>query len=291
MGWQSSAQAVGTLRDTWSVLVGAQDRLHDVRERDNRNHDGGDAGHQWDHGLVVRHAVNYAAAVAAARSVADAGPLVDVGAGAGGFSVWAAAALDRRLIMVDKDAGHRELASRAFGEVEVRAGVDGLEPAPVVMVMEVIEHVERSAQAGFVREVAAAVAPGGVLVMSTPDESGYWGGWSGYPPHIATLDATGLRDLLREQLPGWDVEVARLNGPEFALSGLARVGVPVANRVWGTMDARLPRVTHELSHRVNQLGKRRKAPTPPAPSDYRIDPAGTGNGTGLLARAQRPCAS
>ncbi len=291
MGWQSSAQAVETLRDSWSLLVSAQDRLHDVRERDHRNHDGGDAGHQWDHGLVVRHAVNYAAAVAAARSVRDPGPLVDVGAGAGGFSVWAAAALNRRLVMVDKDAGHRELASRAFGDVEVRASVHGLQPAPVVMVMEVIEHVPVSAQAGFVREVAGAVAPGGVLVMSTPDESGYWGGWSGYPPHIATLDALGLQRLLREQLPGWDVEVARLNGPEFALSQIARFGVPVANRLWGTMDARLPWVTHELSHRVNQLGKRRKAPTPPAPDDYRIDPAGTGDGTGLLARARRPAPS
>lgn len=291
MGWQSSAQALETLRGTWSVLVRAQDRLHDVRERDHRNHDGGDAGHQWDHGLVVRHAVNYAAAVAAARSVADPGPLVDVGAGAGGFSVWAAAALNRGLVMVDKDAGHRELASRAFGDVEVRASLDGLEPAPVVMVMEVIEHVPRWAQADFVREVASAVAPGGVLVMSTPDESGYWGAWSGYPPHIATLDAAGLHGLLREQLPGWDVEVVRLNGPEFALSRIGRYGVPVANRLWGTMDSRLPRVTHELSHRVNQLGKRRKAPTPPAPDDYRIDPVGTGDGTGLLARAQRPGSS
>jgi len=288
VGWQTSPDAVETLRDTWAVLVDAQARLHDVRERDHRNYDGGDAGHQWDHGLVVRHAINYAAGVAAARGVAGSGPLVDVGAGAGGFSMWAAAALDRQLVMVDQDAGHRELASRAFADVEVRESLGGLDPAPVVMAMEVVEHVARSEQTEFVRTLGAAVAPGGVLVMSTPDESGYWGGWSGYPPHIATLDATGLRELLAQQLPGWHVEVARLNGPEFALSSLGRYGVPVANRVWGAMDAQLPRVTQEISHRVSQLGKRRKAPTPPRPGDYRIDDAGTGRGTGLLARAERP---
>lgn len=288
MGWQSSAQAVETLRDTWSVLVDAQGRLHDVRERDHRNFDGGDAGHQWDHGLVVRHAVNYAAGVAAARSVDAPGPVVDVGAGAGGFSVWAAAALGRPLVIVDRDPGHRELASRAFGDIDVRPSVEGVERAPVVMVMEVIEHVARAAQAAFVHEVGGVVAPGGVLVMSTPDESGYWRGWSGYPPHVATLDAAGLHRLLSEQLPGWHVEVARLNGPEFALSRLGRYGIPVANRVWGTMDARAPRVTHEISHRLSQLGKRRKAPSPPVPEAYRIDAADTGTGTGLLACARRP---
>ena len=288
MGWQTSPDAVETLRDTWAVLVDAQARLHDVRERDHRNYDGGDAGHQWDHGLVVRHAVNYAAGVAAARSVPGPGALVDVGAGAGGFSMWAAAALGRRLVMVDQDAGHRELASRAFADIEVRGSLGGLDPAPVVMAMEVVEHVPRSEQAEFVRTLGAAVAPGGVLVMSTPDESVYCGGWSGYPPHIATLDATGLQELLTQQLPGWDVQVARINGPEFALSTLGRYGVPVANRVWGAMDAHLPQVTHEISHRVSQLGKRRKAPTPPEPRDYRIDDAGTGRGTGLLARAERP---
>jgi SAM-dependent methyltransferase len=285
---QSSSAAVSTLRDTWPLLVSAQARLHEVRERDHRNHDGGDAGHQWDHGLVIRHAVNYAAAVGVAASVTAPGPLVDVGAGAGGFSVWAAAALERSLVMVDQDAGHRELASRAFPAVEVRASVDGLPQAPVVMVMEVIEHVDRSAQSAFVREVAGVVAPGGVLVMSTPDESGYWGGWSGYPPHIATLDADGLQALLSAQLPGWNVEVLRLNGPEFALSTAGRYGVPVANRVWGSLENHLPQVTSEISYRLNQLGKRRTAPTPPVPSKYRIHAASSGTGTGLLARAQRP---
>ena len=51
---------------TWPSLTSAQSRLHEVRERTHHNFDGGDAGHQWDTGLVRRHAVNYAVAAHAA---------------------------------------------------------------------------------------------------------------------------------------------------------------------------------------------------------------------------------
>ena len=285
---QSQRAAVEVLRASWAELVAAQDRLHEVRERSHRNFDGGDAGHQWDHGLVLRHAVNYAVAVELAAQIGDPGPLVDVGAGAGGFSVWAAHALERSLVVVDQDAGHRELATRAFPEVAVHDSVDGLAPSPVVLAMEVVEHVPRAQQAQFVGDVASVVQPGGMLVMSTPDESGYWGGWSGYRPHIATLDAAGLRELLQTRLPDWSVDVMRLHGPGFELSTVGRVGVPVANRVWGALDVRMPRVTHELAYRVNLLGKRRSGPPPPEPRAFRVTPASTGRGTGLVAVAQRP---
>lgn len=288
MSRQTAVRAVATLRDSWPVLVAAQERLHEVREKAHRNYDGGDAGHQWDHGLVVRHAVNYAVAVDVARSVAASGPIVDVGAGAGGFAVWAAHALERPLVIVDQDDGHRQLAGKAFADVEVHASVEPLDSAPVVLCMEVIEHVDPAAQPAFVREIGAVVGPGGILVLSTPDESGYWGGWSGYPPHIGTLDAAGLTRLLHQQLPGWKVDVLRVSGPGFDLTTLGRYGVPVANRVWGTLDARAPRVTHELAHTVNQLAKNRPPPDEPEPSAYAVVPAAAGAGTGLVARAQRP---
>jgi SAM-dependent methyltransferase len=259
-----------------------------VRERTHRNFDGGDAGHQWDHGLVVRHAVNYAVAVRECAGTAIPGPMIDVGAGAGGFSVWAAHAMRRRLVIVDQDPGHRELAARAFPDVEVHASTGGLERAPVVLAMEVIEHVQPHEQAAFVREVAALVHPGGTLVLSTPDESGYWGGWSGYPPHVGCLDATELSRMLTTQLSGWDIDVLRLEGPGFELSRLGKYGVPVANRVWGKLDGRAPRLTHELAYRLNQLGKQRKGPPAPEPGVFRVGPARQGAGTGLVARAVRP---
>lgn len=278
---------VACLQASWPVLVAAQNRLHAVREKAHRNFDGGDAGHQWDHGLVVRHAVNYAVAVDAARTVSTGGPVVDVGAGAGGFSIWAAQALSRPLVIVDQDAGHRELASRAFPDVVVHGSATGLAPAPVVLAMEVIEHIVRPQQRGFVRALGDIVRPGGVLVISTPDESGYWGGWSGYPAHVAPLNADGLGALLREALGDFDVEVLRIAGPAFGLSPWARVGVPIANRVWGALDGAAPRLTHEMAYRLNQLGKRRPPPAPPDPSVFTVLPADGGEGTGLIAIARR----
>jgi len=278
---------VAVLEDSWPVLVAAQARLHEVREKTHRNFDGGDAGHQWDHGLVLRHAVNYAVAVDLARDVPGAGPVVDVGAGAGGFSVWAAAALGRPLVIVDQDAGHRDLAGRAFPDVAVHASTTDLDPVPVVLAMEVVEHIARARQPEFLRALADVVAPGGVLVLSTPDESRYWGGWSGYPPHVAPLDAAGLAELLQAELRDFEVEVLRIAGPGFGLSPLARVAVPVANRAWGLLEAAAPRLTHEMAYRVNQLGKRRPPPPPPTPTDFAVANASEGEGTGLVGVVRR----
>jgi 2-polyprenyl-3-methyl-5-hydroxy-6-metoxy-1,4-benzoquinol methylase len=289
MNWTPTAQpAVALLTSTWPTLTQAQRRLDDVREREHRNFDGGDAGHQWDAGLVRRHAVNYAVAASAASEVSLPGPLLDVGAGAGAFSVWAAEALGRELVLVDRDAGHRELAARAFAHTQVHAELADVPPAPVVFSMEVIEHVPATEHVAFVRSLADAVLPGGLLAMSTPDESGYWGGWSGYAPHVATLDATRLAVLLGRVLDGWDVQVLRVEGPGFDLSPLGRVGVPVANRVWNTMEAALPRLTHELAYRVSRLGSRRPPPEPPDPQEFVVRPATEGAGTGLVALARRP---
>lgn len=288
MGQSVGAAAVAQLADSWDVLVAAQRRLHDVRERTHRNFDGGDAGHQWDHSLVVRHAVNYAVAVHLLDAVSAPGVLVDVGAGAGGFAVWAATALGRDLVVVDQDAGHRELAGRAFPHISVCASMGEVAPSPAVVCMEVVEHVPRGEQARFVRDLGALVTPGGGLVVSTPDESGYWRGWSGYPPHIATLDGDALGRLLLGSLPGWDVAVMRIGGPGFGMSPLARYGVPAANRAWGVLESRTPRLTHELAYRLNQLSQRRSDPPPPQPGSFTVTSPAAGPGTGLVAWARRP---
>jgi hypothetical protein len=166
--------------------------------------------------------------------------------------------------------------------------MDEVDAAPVVLCMEVVEHVARPAQPQFAADLGALVRPGGLLVMSTPDESGYVGGWSGYGPHVATLDAAGLDQLLRRALPGWQVEVLRVDGPGFDLSTLGRVGVPVANRVWSALDSRVPRLTHELAYRLNRLGSFRAPPPAPDPSAFTVGPSARGTGTGLVARAVRP---
>lgn len=289
MSTTSTAQpAVALLTSSWDALTAAQSRLHDVRDKEHRNHDGGDAGHQWDPGLVRRHAVNYAVAVAAAREVDLDGPLLDVGAGAGAFSVWAAQALGRDLVLVDRDSGHRDLAARAFPHAAVHAEVTEVTPAPVVLSMEVVEHVDPADHLAFVRSLAGAVRPGGMLAMSTPDESGYWRGWSGYPPHVGTLDATRLAVLLGRALDGWQVQVLRVGGPGFDLSPVGRFGVPLANRLWNALDGTVPRLTAEVSHAVSRVGRHRSAPLPPDPHRFTVQPASQGDGTGLVALARRP---
>jgi 2-polyprenyl-3-methyl-5-hydroxy-6-metoxy-1,4-benzoquinol methylase len=282
------ASPVALLAQSWPSLTAAQARLHEVREREHRNADGGDAGHQWDEGLVRRHAVNYAVAVHEALAVDLPGPLLDVGAGAGAFSVWAAATLDRPLVLVDRDASHRDLASRAFDHVDVRAEITDVDPAPVVLCMEVLEHMPAAEHAPFVESLASVVRPGGLLALSTPDESGYWRGWSGYLPHIGTVDATRLAVLLDRVLAGWAVEVLRVDGPGFDLSTVGRYGIPVANRLWNALQTALPRVAHEMTYRAHQVGKRRAVPAPPDPADFHVGPATQGTGTGLVAIARHP---
>jgi hypothetical protein len=166
--------------------------------------------------------------------------------------------------------------------------MDEIGAAPAVVCMEVVEHVPRGEQMSFVSELGALVTPGGGLVMSTPDESGYWRGWSGYPPHIATLDGDGLISLLTRALPGWTVEVLRIGGPGFGLSPIARLGVPLANRAWGALESRAPTLTSTVAYRLNQLGQRRSDPPPPQPDSFTVSAAGSRSGTGLVAWARRP---
>jgi 2-polyprenyl-3-methyl-5-hydroxy-6-metoxy-1,4-benzoquinol methylase len=96
--------------------------------------------------------------------------LVDVGSGVGGFCVAAQAAgydvvgleIDRALVAFLRDQG-----------VEahyVSAGLSGLanlSSADVVTAWHVIEHVSQPGR--LLREIASALAPGGVAVISTPN--------------------------------------------------------------------------------------------------------------------------
>jgi hypothetical protein len=276
------------LRAAYPALLEAQAALTAARTRDDRNTQGGDAGHQFDQGLVLRHAVNYWLACRIAQEAADLpGPLVDVGAGAGAFSAWAAGLLDRPLVLVEPDTGHRQLAGAAFPNADVRAAMADAPAAPVVLAMEVLEHVERPAQRGFLAELLGLAAPGGVVVLSTPDESGYPGGWSGYAPHIGQVSGLQLRGLL-DDVTDWPVEVLRIDGPGFVLGRLARYGVPVANRVWTGIQRHVPPLADGLTQVSSRAGQRvAKAPTIDEAA-FRVTRATVGNGTGLLAVVRAP---
>jgi hypothetical protein len=282
------------LAAAFPALVEAEDRLRSARSKADVNVQGGDPGHQWDSTLVVRHAVNYWLAVEAVRAAtADAAqpespaPVVDVGAGAGALSTWAAALLGRDLVLVEPDDGHRQLAAAAFPTTTVVSAVDQAPSSDAVLAMEVLEHVYPAQQHDFLAALASRVLPGGVLVLSTPDESGYVGGWSGYAPHVGCVDAPTLHRLVSEQT-GWPVTVLRIQGPGFDLSRFARVGVPVANRAWTATQRLAKPLADALTRAGGRLGRH---PTRAAKVDetaFTITPAQVGTGTGLLAVATRP---
>jgi hypothetical protein len=195
------------------------------------------------------------------------------------------------LHVADHDPAVLQLTRRAFPGVTVHTDLAQAPTAPVVTAMEVIEHVPYKDQMQFVRDVMTHVEPGGVFVCSTPDERRYLGGWSGYEPHVGTLDFAGLETLLRDAT-GLHVHIWRISGPGFTLGPLQRVGEPLANRVWAFAQRRAPGLTGRLA---GGLGARRRTQSnsfEPAPADdeFSVTTDVDGLGTGLLAAVYQPAA-
>lgn len=258
------------------------------------NAEGGDPGHHASPELVVRHTVNYLLAADIVCDVADDGPLLDVGSGVGVFSTWLARRLQRPLHIVDHDRAVLQLTQRAFGDVTTHTELADAPRATVVTAMEVLEHLRYVDQTAFVRELIEHVEPGGVLVCSTPDERSYVGGWSGYAPHVGTLDPNSLRTLLRSAADGLPFTIWRIGGPGFELGRLQRLGEPIANRLWGALQSRMPTVTHRVAGAIG--GRRRDRSDifdggPPEDS-FTVTADDDGDGevrsTGLLAAVYRP---
>lgn len=273
--------ALGGVRGTQALL----DRH---RSAVGVNAQGGDLGHHASPDLVLRHTVNYLLARALAAGVRNDGALLDVGSGVGVFSFWLARQLRRPLHLADHDPAVLRLAQRAFADVVVHDDLDWAPNAAVVTAMEVIEHIAYAEQTAFVQRLMAHVEPGGVLICSTPDEHRYLGGWSGYRPHVGTLDFNGLGTLLGNAT-GLPVQVWRIDGPGFRLGRIQRFGEPLGNRVWGVAQARVPAVTGRLA---GGIGRRRRATDvfrrAPADSAYAVSASPDGAGTGLLAAVFAP---
>jgi SAM-dependent methyltransferase len=255
------------------------------------NGQGGDLGHHANPDLLVRHTVNYLLASDIAGTVTRKGPLLDVGSGVGVFSTWLARRLGRVLHVADHDPVVLQLTQRAFPDVIVHTDLAQAPTAPVVTAMEVIEHVPYKDQPQFVRNLMAHVEPGGVLVCSTPDERRYLGGWSGYEPHVGTLDFAGLETLLRDATDR-PAHVWRISGPGFTLGPLQRVGEPLANRMWAFAQRRAPGLTGRLVGGIGSLRRTQSNSFAPAPADdaFSVTTDAEGLGTGLLAAVYQPAA-
>ncbi|HWH33446.1 MAG TPA: methyltransferase domain-containing protein [Egibacteraceae bacterium] len=253
------------------------------------NGQGGDVACAGNHRALSRHTANYLAAAAMAGPAPAGARLVDVGGGVGAFTVWLAQRLGARPTLVDADPDVLRVAAAAFPELSTAAGMGDTATgaAWLVTAMEVVEHVPPRAQLGFVRGLAGLVAPGGALVVSTPDESRYMGRSSGYAPHVGVLDAAGLEGLLAEAT-GLPVQVWRLEGEAFHVGGLERLVLPMANRAVGGLRRSVPGIMDAASHlwtRVGAARPRRAQPHVPAVRPVR---ASEGRGSGLVAVVRFP---
>ncbi|HET9516290.1 MAG TPA: methyltransferase domain-containing protein [Actinoplanes sp.] len=261
-------------------------RARNARGAGYVNQEGGDVGEHSTERSLYRHVANYLAAAELAEAAKLSNSVLDVGSGTGALGAWVAERLGAELHLVDRDAAVRRVAQAAFPQAHVHAELTELPQATVGMVtaMVVIEHVAPAEQADFVAALVSRVEPGGLLVMSTPDESGYLGGWSGYAPHIGPLTAPQLDALLRSAAPaGADVMVWRMQGDAFHLGKVRRVVHPVANRLWTRLEPVLSPVTHRLVGPAAKFADLARTHAGPAMApEVHVVPATEGAGTGLL---------
>ena len=280
--WPPTNAVVPDVASALPYLNRAIQRRHDVA----LNVEGGDVGGFGSPTLVARHVANYqVAAEAVAATHAPDGPVLDVGCGVGALSAWAADRLGRDLVLCDQDADVVRFGGATF-EVPAVTDLAEADPAPVVLAMEVLEHVAPAAQDDFLRAVWSKVAPGGVLVVSTPDETSYPGGWSGYAPHVGCVSPTELRELLGTTTDG-AVEVLRLDGGPYALSWGRRLLERVANTVWTFAQGRAPRLARRLADRGGREEPLDLDAVAPAATACHVVSPHDGTGTGLLAVVRR----
>lgn len=260
------------------------------------NAEGGDVGMHGSHRSVVRHVTHYLAAAELVRAVGldpaagVDGPVLDVGSGVGALAAWMADTLGTELHLADHDPRLLAVAAEAFPGTAVYSDLDDVAAGAfrLVTAMEVVEHLHATEHLAFVQALYARVAPGGLLVVSTPDETRYLGGWSGYAPHVGCVDPAGLHRLLTTAT-GQPATVWRLEGEPFALNLARRVGEPVVNRVWGWVSAHVPALAVRLGGGAARVaGPARTRVDAVVPDDVRAVRPDEGQGTGLLAVVRAP---
>ena len=256
------------------------------------NQEGGDVGGHATQRALFRHVANYLAAAELAEAAGLHDTVLDVGSGTGALAAWVANRAGAELHLVDRDESIRRVAQTAFPHAHVHAELDDVPRAAVgvVTAMEVIEHIAPGQQEDFVEALLRRVEPGGLLVVSTPDESRYLGGWSGYAPHIGPLTAAALHALLAAAAPaGARVQVWRMQGDAFHLGKVRRVIHPLANRLWTRLEPLLAPVTHRLVGPAAKLADVARTHAGPAMApEVHVVPAGEGEGTGLLGVVSLP---
>lgn len=281
--WPPRTEVLPDVAGALPFLNRAITRSHDVA----LNVEGGDVGGFGSATLVARHVANYQAAMEAVLALgAPDGPVLDVGCGVGALSAWVANRLGRDLLLCDQDADVVAFGGATF-DVAALTDLADAPRAPVVLAMEVLEHVPPAAQRAFLVTTWDRVADGGLFVLSTPDETSYPGGWSGYAPHVGCVTPRQLHDLLATTT-GTPPTVLRLEGGPYALSVGRRLLERLANRTWTGVQRALPGVARTVASRGGRQDELALADLEPALTPFRAVSPRHGTGTGLLAVVRRP---
>jgi hypothetical protein len=187
---------------------------------------------------------------------------------------------------VDHDQEVLAVAAEVAGATTTAAELATVAPAPLVTAMEVLEHVPPAAQPDFCAALVGAVDDGGVLVVSTPDESLYPGGWSGYAPHVGCVTAGELATLLLDA-GAPRVDVHRIVGGPYDTPPGRRWLEAVGNRGWGWLQAAAPGLTERLATGAGGAQDVQVDAGAVGVADVRVLPAEQGAGGSLVAVVRR----
>lgn len=256
------------------------------------NHHGGDVGCSGSRRNILRHTANYALAAELATAELPSGPVVDVGGGVGALGLWLARKLGRSCWLVEPDDDTRQAATAAFPDLVTFGDLGELPAATgaVVVAMEVVEHIARAAQHDFVCSLRRAAAPSALVALSTPDETSYVGGSSGYRPHVGTLTAAQFSSLVVGA--GLPAALWRLEGPAFRIPPHQRIVTPLLNRTWHATRHVAPGPVDAASRALASLrtAMTRSHLSAPLKSQQPVwaAPLHVGTGSGLFAASRTP---
>jgi SAM-dependent methyltransferase len=173
---------------------------------------------------LARDAVQHGKTSVLARIVPRGGTIVDVGCGTGALLRQVRRRYGSRFRLIGWDYPGPHLEGLRASGIEVVAAAIEPEHAPpnvdLFVLNQVIEHVPHPDR--LLSLLASALAPGGHLVIETPDVGGldarwfrgrYWGGYH-FPRHMVLFNRDSLRTLVERS--GLDViETAHLASPAF----------------------------------------------------------------------------
>ncbi len=248
--------------------------------RSGANAEGGDPASHASPTLLARHLGHYLAAAEVAGGGADR--LVDVGCGTGAFTGWLGERLGADVTVVDHDPDVLAVAAEVAHARTTARELADVDPAPLVTAMEVLEHIPPDDQPGFCKALVGTLAPDGVLVLSTPDESLYPGGWSGYAPHVGCVTAGELATLLLDAGAG-RVDVHRVVGGPYDTPPLRRWLEAVGNRVWTRVRTAAPTLAERLATSGGDDATLHVDPAAVGVDRVRVLPAEQGAGGSLVA--------